>query len=252
MGRSAQDGECDASGLAAGTLDEEQRVWRHGLREVLERDALMLAWRLSDWPKIKLDTNIVGDHLSGFCQDSSLEIRLYEIGDPSLVPVVLCLLRDPRGGLTCGSACEEDVEHSVQKAVLEAIMLWHVMREDPLTVSLGSPISTSVDHVRYAWQNADRVWHWFENLPTRMYEVEDRRTDGLLERCRAVFFGAEPVLLDLSASQSGWSSFYVCRVIQPHAFRKEWDASSPFLGGKRLNSRMSNLTHVNLSPHPYS
>lgn len=242
------DGECDASGLASGPADETGRWRLHGLCEVLERDALMLAWRLPSWAVADLDHARLGDTVAGFIDSAGLRLSLYEIGDPGLAPVVLGVLSDGSAAV-CGSGCAGDVGQAAEHAALEAVLLWWGARERRMRAPAPDQIRDSPDHVAWSWSNGDVVRDWFSALPRRA--LTDRAS-GLVElaaRCRSTFFGFEPVAVDLAGAGTG--KRYVCRILQPHAARKEWSALRPFVGGARLAAMSEGRAEPNALPHPY-
>lgn len=246
------DGECDASGTAAGSCDEIDRPRLHGLLEVLERDALMLAWRLPSWPVARLDRAILGEVILRFADNAGLSLTVREIGDPRLLPVALCLLSNRSGGVVCASACNPDLAMACQRAALEAIMLWYGLVHDEAKVRPPDRVSRSRDHVAWAWCHGDTVRQWFAALPQREVPDLDSSLEAVARRCRSTFFGAEPVVVDLADPTAiGVGRTYVCRVLQPGALRKEWTATRPFLGGPRLVDLTQVGTSVNTLPHPY-
>jgi ribosomal protein S12 methylthiotransferase accessory factor YcaO len=248
------DGECDASGIAAGHASEAERCSCHGLCEILERDAMMLAWRSPRWPVEDLGDAAEADpKLAEFLRAQGLTGHLYEIGDPMLAPVILCVLSDPGGGVTCGSSCSLDLHRAASKSVLEAAMLWNSVRAEnraPVGRTYEGRIRGSRDHILYGWQHGSVVVHWFSALPRRHQVAPPNTFEILIERCVERFFGAEPILVDLNPCNDQ-SSHYVCRIVQPHACRKEWNDERPFIGGRRFRSLTSQSAHINPLPHPY-
>ncbi|WP_407529319.1 YcaO-like family protein [Methylobacterium oryzisoli] len=245
----AFDGECDASGLAAGPSGDVRRCREHGLCEVLERDAMMLAWRVPGWGVADLENlAAVRPDIAAFLDEHRLNVTLLDIGDPDLLPVVICLL-DDEGRVVCGTACALDLDAAIQKSVLEAIMLWHGRRSAPAGEDPGSQdIRTSSDHVGFAWTRGSTVMEWFASQPRRALADHVIDFSKLLENCSKRFFDAEPLVVDLTPADA---AVYACRVLQPHACRKEWNAARPFLGGLRFQSVCADVSRANRLPHPY-
>lgn len=254
-GDQSDDGECDSSGLAARAADNWNGCRRHALHEVLERDAMMLAWRLPTWPRADVDTAHIGDLVAGFAHDAGLGLWLCDVGDPHLTPVVLCLVSESAGGLVCGSASADSVGEAAQRASLEAMMMWCGVRARTADPPVVTRVQTSYDHVGWAWQHGPAVKSWFQGLPRRPPTEAPGGLTALAERCRQQFFGAEPVVVDLAGGvcDGGRTSAtrYVCRVIQPYAQRKEWCAERPFVGGVRFRAVSGGPVKVNLQPHPF-
>ncbi|WP_236004635.1 YcaO-like family protein [Nonomuraea antri] len=246
-GDDTDDGECDASGLACDRGERVTACLQHGLYEVLERDALMLAWRLPSWERSDLAEELAGENAVGFARDNGLRLSLLDVGDPRLAPVVLCLLRDMRAGLACGSASAATVEEAAPRAALEAVSIWYGLRRWPPPARPGGPVRTSLDHVRWAWRHPLAVASWYESLPCRDPVEPVPGFDVLLRRCRERFFGCEPLVVDLAHS----GTRYVCRVVQQHAMRKEWTADQPFVDGPRFLAMRRGPEPVNSLPHPY-
>jgi ribosomal protein S12 methylthiotransferase accessory factor YcaO len=252
-GDQADDGECDSSGLAAGVMGDIDRCRQHALYEVLERDALMLAWRLPTWARAEVHQEYAGDTVAGFARDRGLDLSLYEIGDPCIAPVVLCLVTDRAGRLACGSACTGGVSEAAERASLEAVLMWNGRRARPPNAPVSERVRTSNDHVAWAWWHAGVVTSWFQALPGRAASETVVGLDAVAERCRQRFFGAEPVVVDLAGVDDvaiTSATRYVCRVLQPHAMRKEWCAERPFVGGTRFRA-LADGSEVNLLPHPF-
>ena len=248
LAEAGDDGESDSSGMASGFADDHDRCRLHGLFEVLERDALMLAWRLPNWSVAQLSDERVGEAIAGFISRAGLELSIYEIGDGRLAPVVLCVLSDGLGAV-CGSACGGDVDDATERAALEAILLWRGARSGTVQAPASDQVRRSRDHVAWAWSNGDAVRTWFAALPRRGVTERAGDLDAVAQRCRRTFFGFEPVAVDLTGGGDG--ARYVCRILQPHAVRKEWSAVRPFVGGLRLQAMSEGHTRVNTLPHPY-
>lgn len=246
-GDDTDDGECDASGLACDRMKRVTACRQHGLHEVLERDALMLAWRLPSWERSVLAEELAGETVIGFAHDNGLRLSLLDIGDPRLAPVVLCLLRDTQAGLVCGSASAATVEQAAPRAALEAVSIWYGLRRWPPPARPGGPVRTSLDHVRWAWRNPLAVASWFDGLPRREPVRPVPGFGTLLRRCRERFFGQEPLVVDLAHA----GTRYVCRVVQQHVMRKEWAADRPFVDGPRFLAMHRGPKPANLLPHPY-
>jgi hypothetical protein len=89
---------------------------------------------------------------------------------------------------------------------------------------------------------------WFAVLPRREPTPPPASIADLVKRCSQRFFGSEPLVTDLTlAGQPG----YICRVLQPHACRKEWNADMPFIGGRRFRMLAAGCQKINRLPHPY-
>jgi thiazole/oxazole-forming peptide maturase SagD family component len=106
----------------------------HGLREVIERDAAMLAW-LTRRAGTALDVTGTVDaglgELARRFDDAGLAYSLARLqADPPLA-VVVAALRDPSGvgpALALGTCAAPSVSAAAQKALLEALMVWRLVR----------------------------------------------------------------------------------------------------------------------------
>jgi YcaO cyclodehydratase, ATP-ad Mg2+-binding len=255
VGDKISDFNCDASGLAASACSDVERSWCHGLCEVLERDAMMLSWRLPDWQVADLgDAASQLPELGNFLDAHDLSGHLLDVGDPMLAPVIICILSDPAGKITCGSSCGLDLAHSMSKSVLEAIMLWNTVRGDKSESTPQAHWQTnwrSSDHVLYGWRNSDTVKNWFGVLPRRPIALQPTGLNDLVIRCMSRFYGWEPVMVDLSVGKMEAIGAYVCRVLQANACRKELNGLRPIKMGRRLAYFASASSSLNLLPHPF-
>ncbi len=144
-------GECDSSGLAADLDGDGPATQTRALCEVLERDALMLAWRISSWPVQRLKYDLVNGTLKRAVTRLRLRVELYDVGDVHLAPVILALVqRDSHNGLACGSSCHLDIGIAVQKAVMEALMVWIRVTSPEQKGARASRVVSSLDHVLLA------------------------------------------------------------------------------------------------------
>ncbi len=254
-----------ASGLSAMTSWEA--AVRHAVLEVLERDALMLSWRVPGWPTARLDLGIIPPSLFRVCDTLMLSIEAYCLGWPSLPPTVLVMLcgRDSEM-LTCGSACGDLSPGLVARATHEALMMQWTMRYSPAAHKLLQESSsgsreptTSLEHVVGSFANGMTVVSWYrsqsetlQQLGSRHWqhttEVTDlvRRVEGDLE-CPVVVVD----VTDQTSRNSGW---YVVRAIVPDALPKESDHRIAHLGGRRLAAeakRIRATDKIRTDPHPF-
>lgn len=209
-------GECDATGLAAGTTVHDATT--RGLREVLERDAVMRAWRDPTWPGRPVDLVVLGGPLSCWLATCPYQQRFVDVSRRGLDPVVVALLHDEQGA-TIGSACRGSLGEAVEAAVLEAAMLRSTI--DVLGPgTIDRPVESSLDHVRFGYRRPDVLRSWIDDLVTRPASapVKDP-SGGLVDRVTAAF-GAEPYVVVLADQEE--APLPVVRVLLPGAIRKEW------------------------------
>ncbi len=245
----------DATGLAAARTAEA--AWRHGLLEIIERHACMMAWRSPDTRVWRLPLGLVPRDFTA----DGLRIELYGLGEPPLPGTVLALLYEGDGErLTCGSACGAFDEETARHAVEEAWMLrWSMLRcatklpGCPSAVRLrngsGWPDDaprTSFEHVLRAWHEGGRVREWFRGLAWT--DAAWPRPAGPLAElvaCAEVCLGAPVVAVDLRSSLA--PDWHVWRVVAPHALRRESDHRRAHLSSPRLTP----YGDLHREPHPY-
>jgi ribosomal protein S12 methylthiotransferase accessory factor YcaO len=213
--------------------------------EVLERDAIMLSWRVDGWPCVRLSENLPDPRVRDALKSRRLHLRLFDVGDPGLHPVVLAVVSKRDGThATCGSAASASLAESATKAALEAIMAYYVAnaRQHPVT-----SISTSADHIVYAHRAGAQVVDWYErqaSVAPREVPKAPRCLNELASRC-AERFGCEPLVTHLSTV----ADLEVIRVLVPGVMRKEWQDKLRFAAAQRRG--VGAKVRENLTPHPF-
>jgi ribosomal protein S12 methylthiotransferase accessory factor len=105
-----------------------------GLYEVVERDALAVAW-LRRLPLPRLDPVLISDEveeLVAWYRDRDMAVHLFDMTTDIPIPSVLCVIEsrhDRRAAQNVGTATGFDVRQTVLKAVLEASALKAVLSE---------------------------------------------------------------------------------------------------------------------------
>ena len=254
----------DSTGLAAHV--EWERAVRHGLEEVLERDAIMLSWRVPGWPVVRLSEPSLPSGLADTCSYLGLVAHFFEAGDPALAPVVLVLLSKSNGEeLTIGSACGQVVEESLlSRALSEALVLQWTARFSTearhVLMSRGPwrnrPVS-SLEHVMRAFGGGSSVFAWFQEQASRSHPAKTfaagaqslkgfASSVALALRCP---IGVVPLVPE-PWTQAGW---YVARVAVPGAVPRDPEAVSlqhPRTAAA-LNRMASADIPLNAQPHPF-
>jgi hypothetical protein len=88
-------------------------------------------------------------------------------------------------------------------------------------------------------------------LSAKNVDERTARIEGSLpQRCCKVF-SHEPLYVDLTTDAARGAGYFICRVLVPHAFRKEWKHQRAFRGGRRLSANLSCREDLNLRPHPF-
>jgi ribosomal protein S12 methylthiotransferase accessory factor YcaO len=178
------------------------------------------------------------------CTMLGVEVELYDVGEPRLVPVVVAVLSRPDGSqLTLGSAAGWDVRRAAERAVCEALMLqWTLARCSATTAGWDQPTS-SLEHVLAAARRGPAVRDWYRRqaqgfrrcgpIPPAADGSEPASLVAFAEQVRK-HLGGEVVKVHLGAEltrDSGWS---VQRVLISGAQPRESDSRSMHLGGRRL------------------
>lgn len=252
--------EYDGSGLAAGFLRYKKAVIRRAIREVIERDSVLLSWRIGSWPCLRLNNNLLEHRYEELLKRRSLKVEFYDVGDPRLEPVILALIHRADGTeLTCGASCHFNKKKACVKAFSEAIMLRYTAR-GKLKERGGSPIHvpvTGYDHVVYGYCHGPQVLRWYQSLADQWANKgldysKRKRTKGksIEKKCKNVF-GAEPVFVNLTNKFARRSKLYVCRVLIPNAYRMEISHRKPMFGGRRLLFHLGNPNNLHRLPHPF-
>lgn len=242
--------EGEGGGFAAGFDWEAGGCAERGLREVIERDSVMLSWRLESWPARGLNVALVDPRLRTYAREAGLHLELYDVGDPGLAPVVVALLSREDTEAVLGASCGRELPAAADKAVREAFMLRgtaQLLDSDtpPLT---PEDVLDSADHLVYAWRNSGEVLHWYRRKARRNAPCSGAG-DALIARCQKVF-GAEPLIVNVTDPRLASLRIQVVRVLQPHAFRKEYRHVYRYEGGERLRSLCVATEDLHTAPHP--
>ncbi|HEY9779558.1 MAG TPA: YcaO-like family protein [Leptolyngbyaceae cyanobacterium] len=239
--------EGDGVGFAAGFSYDRASTIHRAICEVLERDALMLSWKVPRWPKRTLDKNFVADNLIKVIKQADLSLRLIDIGEAKGLRVAIAVLTDSRKQTTIGVACGDSIENDVNKAILEALMLrgsaQQLINYRP---NLTKQIITSEDHVMWGWFNGETVWEWY--CPDEAQTFVRENTDPLVA-CTQLGLG-QPLIIDVTPPDFAVLDFVVYRALIPHAFKKEYSHAYQYRGGLRLERLGVKASELNSLPHP--
>jgi ribosomal protein S12 methylthiotransferase accessory factor YcaO len=246
--------ETEGVGTAAGFYDQEAAIRKRALYELLERDALMISWRVPGWPVRTLPADAGPSHMAHWAREQNLSIRFYEVGDPRLCSVVMAILSDRDGQhVTIGGCSGKSFHQNLEKSLSEAIMLrGSALLLDPKTPPFADDeIDDSEAHVLYAWRNGPLVIDWYERQASRTPHTTVPPDDEghLLDGCRRVF-GCEPMLVNLTEPRLAMAGYRVVRVMLPGVYKKEYKHTERYLGGARLKELGVAAHLVNPLPHP--
>lgn len=243
-----------------------------GLCEVLERDALVIAWRRRlPLVPIEIAGSCVGRFVSRYFWQIPWDLSLFRIPSDSPFPVVVCLASSathyPHAAL--GSACAPSAGAAARKALLEAYQMLHRSRSaNQWSEALGGiPRDLDQRASLYAEKaGAERLFRTIRrhSSPIHIQELEGSFSasacspdllgwgiDALAEA------GREVLVADVTTPDVATSNIWVVRVIIPGALDICIDSRFPRLGGRRLYQvpeklglRCLNTTDSNLNLLP--
>ncbi len=271
-------GQANTTGLGAGATYEE--AIHSGLLEVIERDAVALAWlHRRAARRLEIDDPKLQQHLDEcFLADRpGVELELYDLQTDLPVPVVLSILRRPTESgpyFAMAAAARLEPEAAVRKALREQAQTFPLFRQ--LVRTRWEPaedFSNLVDfehHLLLYLRRPEMIREelaFFAEAPTaKLSEVENRSTGrvlGELEVCVAALEsrGFESLVVDLTTPDIAASGFRVVRVIVPGLVMLHGD-NMPCLGPPRALDPPEDLVWKgsewnldagpNRVPHPFA
>lgn len=187
-----------SSGLAAGLDLPSAR--RRAFRELVERDAFMLAWlrRVSRERVTPHGAPHAARHMAAVLATRGWTTTCLNLTLDTL-PVILCCLTHPQAGLTVGAACDAQPAEALRRATVEALVLALRLRVDDGERPLPDQVRTPRDHALLHRDPARRPDHEFlytspdeidlSDIPDRKGEDVEALLDGL---------GHAPLVADLS------------------------------------------------------
>ncbi|WP_043809367.1 YcaO-like family protein [Rhodococcus triatomae] len=253
------------AGLAAGP-DREFAV-RGALREVIERDAMTLAWTGRSGIR---GISHLPDRITrlGCGADGSFDTRWLAFSTAFALPVVGALVRDAvTGYLSMGVSCHEAPDVAAEKALAEAFQLQLLLADydDPdsgigrATLAPTSPLrpfradrrygssyrsdlSDVIDYGCHLQLHLDYdVQHRFEaeldEAVTGTVALVDLTTATSVEAAVAVA-GFSPVVVDLTTPDVAAAGLQVVRVVVPGTLTNT-AAGRPFLGSPRMRAALA-------------
>lgn len=182
-------------------------------------------------------------------QRERLLVELYDVGDPELAPVVMALVSRDGAELVIGASCSTDLGQAATKALREAFML----RGTAALLSrrtgrlAAEDICDSAEHIVYAWRNSEPILDWYRRKARETWPPSGPG-DALAARAEAAF-GEEPLVVDVTHPNLAAYRIRVVRVLQPHAFRKEYRHAFRYRGGRRLARLGAGPETLNSLPH---
>lgn len=251
--------ETEGSGIAAGFIWEKEQLWYRALCEIIEREHVMLAWRLKSWSIDQLNTkHLISEEQANWIDKNDLILSIFDVGSKDMIPVIIALIHDEKGNnLSLGSSCGKGGLGDINKAIEEAIMLRSsakaLDREYPLFND--DKIDSSEMHLLYGWRNGEDVLKWFLEGAQKVKKIAKSFTEkqdlNLLAKICKEKYDFEPMIIDVTHPELRLTSYRVYRVILPNTLKKEYRHTQPYLGGKILSEiKEEDSKTINPLPHP--
>jgi thiazole/oxazole-forming peptide maturase SagD family component len=235
----------------------------NGLCEVIERDAAMLAW-LARRPGEALDGRHTDDaglaEIVRRFEDARFSCSIARLPGDAPIPVVVAALRDSSGvgpALAVGTCAAPSVTAAAQKALLEALMVWRLvrgMRDDGIVAP--STLEGLDQRSRLLWWSEPSRWdelHWlFEGPPACVTPSRIREAGEELETLLAWFRSMGQVVIavdltdDATVQQLG---HHVVATVVPEFHPMHLHEPWPALWSRRLDRVASGPRTV--VPHPF-
>jgi ribosomal protein S12 methylthiotransferase accessory factor len=188
-----------SSGLAAGSDLADAR--HRALRELIERDAFMVAW-LRRTSRERVDLRSVPEDVRGMA--GVLAARGWDTTWVNLsldtLPVILCCLTHRREGLTLGAGCHPEPSAALRRATTEALVLALRFERSDADPPEPHAVRTPRDHLTLHRDPARRADHGFlfdapEQIDLRAIPtISEDDLDGVLDD-----LGSSPLIADLSS-----------------------------------------------------
>lgn len=218
-----------------------------GLCEVLERDAVTIAWQNRlQMPRLDCSHTAAADLLDQVFAGCGLEISLHHVPTDAPFPVVLAVLFDGRSAphAAAGAACRPDPEAAAVRAALEAAQVLSRLRSRPRSRPHG--VRTFDDHAElYATRGGAQLLRRglgdgsavaLRELGPPVRAESPADVEGILARAvrSLAARGLEVLVADLTPPDVSGIGYTVVRVLLPGMVDMSADARMPRLGGTRL------------------
>ncbi|MDQ1021458.1 YcaO-like family protein [Streptomyces afghaniensis] len=244
-----------------------------GLLEVVERDALSLAWlqrlrlpRLSVDPEL-LDPLVRAHHAAGTARH--LEVRLFDATTDFGIPVVYAVQLSPHedrvAQIVCAT-CDTDPQRAVAKIYRELASVRVALRhhtggdrparrpEDGTVSVVGSAAYNASAQRRHVFRHlleGERDVRRLEELPDLSAETDPLATAV----SRVAARGAETLVVDITTDEARQVGMHAVKVLVPEAMPLSFIHSERYLGTPRLYTAPTAMGHVShdeesLNPEP--
>jgi thiazole/oxazole-forming peptide maturase SagD family component len=256
--------EGTSTGLATGPDRDSARL--SGLLEVVERDAVALAWlQRRPWKRLALaglgDLDEMVETRLGL---AGYRLHLADLTSDLGLPTIVAVLEAPAGGIVLGSACRFRAEEAALKAVLEAHqarLSWSTALERGETVSGETgpdEIRTFADHAllytrpEAARRVLGRLTNADHHDPPPAWEAEGAPLAALVRHLERAGHPSFAVDLPTPDPSSNWA---VVRALVPSLVPLNGRDDLRPLGSARLlaadDGRSWNEAELEEAPHPF-
>lgn len=271
-------GYSTSNGLACGPTRREALA--AALLELVERDAVMLAWYGSlSLPRIDLTSDaMLAARVQRSFRRTRLEFDAVDLTGVLGVPTALGVVRNLHSdvaALSLGAASSHDLALAAESAITEAFQTrtWCKLEQDgrpriPDEARLAEQVTDFADHIRYyaerdrasraafLWASSERVD--LSSSPTLPASTPADLIDALCAKVKEA--GANVYAVDVTSPDVAEAGFSVVKALSPQLQPLDAGWSTRFLGGDRirrvpavLRGQQDPLTDEQLNhwPHPF-
>jgi ribosomal protein S12 methylthiotransferase accessory factor len=264
------------SGFAAATSPEQAAY--HGLLEVLERDAFMIAWANQlPMDRLEIDGSTphqVGEYFAAF-EGSGLEARCVTVKLDLGAHLVVAIGASSRPGEPArfvAAAADFDLNRAARRALSELGASWVVVCDylkksgGQMPEPVAGQVTTMSAHGRlYARPDMARYldvwWHSPRSLPLPGPQMENTHWERLCRGVEAVErAGLEVLVVDLTPPEIKELGLWVMKTLVPGTYPMNFDSRWPHFGGSRITKVPAELELIERPlrfdefqrvPHPF-
>lgn len=266
VGHEARLADLPTTGLACGRSLEEATL--NGLYEIIERDAIVIAW-LNRLPVPR----IAVEGASG-TTESGRTLSVHDITTDLEIPTRLAIVTDRSAAIvSAGAAAQLDAREATDKAVAEALMIESVLRSitsrpSPQAPAATREVRTLEDHMLF-YCNAERMREldFLLHAPTRATDAASREAAREpLDELRVVLEtlkqrSLDAIVVDVTLPEIAAAGLHVVRTIVPGLIPLTFGKRFAAKGGDRLYQVPVRLGYretplredqLNPAPHPFA
>lgn len=255
-----------STGTAAGF--EEETVLMTGIREVVERDAMMSLY-LNSVPLHPVDHNSIPfkkvRNIIDTCKRYLITPHIFVIQTDLRIPVAMTVLVDQTGygaAVSIGGGCSTDIEHAIIHSIEESLafrfLIKRKMNELRTTEFFVKP-NEIIDntYMQMYWSNPDKIKElsfWIDQKPVSYKHPENSISNlpGFISLCKKKQIPLYEVNIAPQSIQD--TGIVVRRVIMPTLQPFYDNRTMPFIHKKRVQEISGiynkNTFKINTIPHP--